>query len=216
MWNTFTFVTFSIHSGLSRWWVSGWCGSGTPISGYVRRLPSRPIISVETRVRSAWQRERLHVEHQRRVVAVEHRDAARHLEVGRHLARVALGDLDPPLDLAHRRQVLVHLAAIRRAQRADQRRWCARRRCRGCCGDRGGGSRASPDRARRRSRRTAARRPAAGSSPAASARSGCATRGCSCRRSCSRSRSCRPCATRRSPARSTGSACRRRSCCAAI
>ena len=67
------------------------------------------------------ERDRLHVEHQRRVVGEEHRHAARHLEVGRHLARVALGDLDAALDLAHRCEVFVHLAAIRRPERADQR-----------------------------------------------------------------------------------------------
>ena len=80
MWNTLIFVTFSIHSGLSRWWVSGWCGSGTPISGYVRRLPSRPIISVETRVRSACNASACRSNISFDVVGEEHRDAARLLD----------------------------------------------------------------------------------------------------------------------------------------
>ena len=53
-----------------------------------------------------------------------------------------------------------------------------------------------------RCRRTGARRPAADWSPAASAWPGRARRGCWCRRRSSRSRSCRPCASRRSPSSS--------------
>jgi len=48
-------------------------------------------------------------------------NAAWHLEVRRDLARVLLGELDAPLDLPHRRQILVYLEPIGRAERRDER-----------------------------------------------------------------------------------------------
>ena len=52
MWYALIFPSFSIFSGMSRWWLRGWCGSVTPICGYVAPLSSRAIINEVTRVMS--------------------------------------------------------------------------------------------------------------------------------------------------------------------
>ena len=54
---------------------------------------------------------------------------------GRQVAHVLLGDLDPPLDFANRRQVLVELAAVDGAE-VGRRASCVRsqHQRRGCCG----------------------------------------------------------------------------------
>ena len=114
--------------------------------------------------------------------------------------------LDALLDLADGRQVLVELPLVGGTEAGRELCACARRRGRGCCGGSRGGARGPRGRGWCRCRRRAARRPGAGSFPAASASPVRATPGCWCRRTNSRSRSCRPCASRRSRSRASRSA----------
>ena len=161
--------------------------------------------------RVGLERQHLQVEHQVDVVGVEHRDARRLVDRRREAGHVLLGALDALLDLADRRQIFVELALVGRTEVGGRARPCARRRDRGCCGDSAAGAPAPRAEGWYRCRRTAARIPGAGSFPAASASPDRATRGCSCRRTNSPSRSCRPCASRRSRSRASRSASASRS-----
>src|SRR5882762_3620794 len=50
MWYALILASLASFSGLSAWCDTGWCGSGTPIWGYVRVLTSRANWNVMTRV----------------------------------------------------------------------------------------------------------------------------------------------------------------------
>src|SRR2546425_12042630 len=50
MWYALILASLASFSGLSAWCDTGWCGSGTPICGYVRVLTSRANWNVMTRV----------------------------------------------------------------------------------------------------------------------------------------------------------------------
>src|SRR5262245_26972505 len=54
-WNWLIFASLAIFAGSLPWCDSGWCGSGTPTSGYVRLLVSRANWNVMTRVTSPCQ-----------------------------------------------------------------------------------------------------------------------------------------------------------------
>ncbi len=152
------------------------------------------------------ERDDLQVEHQLDVVGVEHRDAGRLVDGRIEPGQILLRLLDAPLDLADRREIFVELPLVGRPEILRQLRGPLAARDRGCCGGDEAGARASRAAGWCRGRRRGARTRGADSSRAASASPGRATRGCWCTRRSIRSRSCRPCASRRSPARATRSA----------
>ena len=102
-WNWLILAIFASFSGSLPWWLVGWCGSGTPISGYVR-LFARELERHHLRD-VGLKRQHLQVEHQLRMVSERCRDAHRPIKVGCRIAgRSRLGALDLTLDFANRVQ----------------------------------------------------------------------------------------------------------------
>ena len=74
-------------------------------------LCSRPIWNVMMRVVSGLERERLHVEHQPRMLVITHRDACRRLDEGQ-LQTLRLGVLDGSLDVTYGLHVLIEFRTV--------------------------------------------------------------------------------------------------------
>ena len=195
----------------SRWWCdTAWCASGTPIHGYVRPLSSREIWNATDAGDVGLEREDLQVEHQPGVLVVLVRDADRLLDRRRspRSASAVLGPLDALFDVADGGRGIRPPSTGRRRRAAARSRAMSSTANRGCCGP-VASARTAPPPCRRR--RTSARTRRADRSPSAAAWSASATRRrAQVRRSCSRSRSCRPGSCSRAPAPASAAACRGR------